>query len=230
MDQIKAACYESSTNSWRLNTPAGPGSKYTDIIYGASVRAWLEMPHSAFRLSLRTGNFPHNIIRHKHDATTFSGFLLDTEVALANGDSIPIQHLRENDKILCNHGLVGTISSEVRDIILKDEVRVYGFNDEKPFFTSCQPFWTQHGWKAVDPHGAKEENPWLEVGQLSGGAHVRKIKSYQNDEVKYEWVELTDINSEKLEAGTYVYGLHTREGPRSLHVNGYVTFGTKMLS
>jgi hypothetical protein len=45
---------------------------------------------------------------------------------------------------------------------------LFGFNNEKPFFTSCHPFWTQHGWKAIDPEGAKTENdPLLSQDSLN---------------------------------------------------------------
>ncbi len=141
---------------------------------------------------------------------------------LEDGDSIPIEHLKENDQVIGNQGLVGTVSSEKIHMKFESETPVYGFNDEEPFFTGARPFWTQRGWRAVDPHGAKEENSWLEVGLLSPGDQVRKIKSYQNGKVKYEWVEVKEIQCKKFPAGTHVYGVHMREGPRSYHANGYV--------
>jgi hypothetical protein len=69
------------------------------------------------------------------------------------------------------------------------------FNNEKPFFTSCHPFWTQHGWKAIDPEGAKTENTWLMVGQLKEGDFVRKIKYHDRNSksVVHTWEEIERI-------------------------------------
>jgi hypothetical protein len=59
---------------------------------------------------------------------------------------------------LCGDGSKGLISSETVTFKMDNEICLFGFNNEKPFFTSCHPFWTQHGWKAIHPEGVRAEN------------------------------------------------------------------------
>ena len=149
-------------------------------------------------------------------------FLAGTVVKGKEGNDIHIEDLQENDLILGRAGDVGVISSEKAGLTLKTATPVFGFNDDEPFFLSCHPFWSQDGWRAINPMTARDENDWLDVGQLKVGDYVCKVKSVNCCDVEYEWIKVTKFNVKVYPAGTRFYGIHTREGPRSYHANNYL--------
>jgi len=85
-------------------------------------------------------------------------------IELYNTQATTIQNLHQGDTILCGDGSKGLVSSEMVSFQIDHEMPLFGFNNGKPFFTSSHPFWSQHGWKAIDPEGAMAENTWLMVG------------------------------------------------------------------
>ena len=149
-------------------------------------------------------------------------FLAGTVVKNKEGNDIHIEDLQENDLILGRAGDVGVISSEKAGLTLKTATPVFGFNDDEPFFLSCHPFWSQDGWRAINPMTARDENDWLDIGQLKLGDYVCKVKSVNCCDVEYEWIKVTKFNVKVYPAGTRFYGIHTREGPRSYHANNYL--------
>ena len=231
LSDVVTACYKSQTHSKTRIIPANPfpemvRGSYT--IFGSAVQSWINESYGPKRLGLSTGLQPNNVQKHETKEVCgvpplpISCFLPCTEVMLYNHKCITIEHLKENDKILGGEGNVGVISSEKVALVLENDTHLFGFNEDKPFFLASHPFWTQDGWRAVDPHTAREENAWLEVGQLTEGDFVRRISSIQGNEIHYQWVEVKSIHSQVFPAGTKVYGVHTREGPRSYHANGYL--------
>lgn len=229
LKDVVGACYKAQTHSsliripniYRIPPQPPTFIKKTVTHFGAAVHSWINESYGPKRLGLSTGQQPNNITTQE-GPTSGTCFLPCTEVMLDNHRSITIEHLKENDKILGGHGNIGVISSEKVVQVLEDHTRIFGFNEDKPFFLASHPFWTQDGWRAVDPHTAREENAWLDVGQLSEGDFVRRISNIQGNEIHYQWVEVTSIHSQVFPSGTKVYGVHTREGPRSYHANGYL--------
>ena len=222
------ACYKSHTKSWTTMSPPMPGTiplseDHTTISYGDAVRSWLYSKQGPGTYGLLVqGQSPDNIVKKSHVNSPVSCFLGDTLVLLSNSKTVAIEKLKENDKILGRNGDVGTISSEKVMYELDDDTAIFGFNEGEEFFTASHPFWTQDGWRAVNPHLAKSDNHWLEVGQLTEGDYVRRVKSVKNGQIDYEWVKIDSLHFKDYPAGTKVYGVHTREGPRSYHANGYL--------
>ena len=149
-------------------------------------------------------------------------FLAGTAVANEEGNDVSIEDLQENDLILGQAGNVGVISSERAGVTLENNTPAYGFNDDEPFFLSSHPFWSQDGWRAINPVVARDENDWLDIGPLHLGDYVCKAKSINGHNIEYEWVKIEKFNTKMYPAGTRFYGIHTREGPRSYHANKYL--------
>ena len=143
-------------------------------------------------------------------------------VIAGENKDMPIEDLQENDLILGRSGDIAVISSENAGVTLKVDTPAFGFNDDEPFFLSSHPFWSQDGWSALNPQTAKDENDWLEIGQLQQGDYVCKVKSINDNDIEYEWVKIKRVNIKVYPAGTRFHGIHTREGPRSYHANRYL--------
>ena len=149
-------------------------------------------------------------------------FLAGTVVTSEEGNDVCIEDLQENDLILGRAGNVGVISSEKAGVTLTAPTPAFGFNDDEPFFLSSHPFWSQDGWRAINPVVARDENDWLEIGALHVGDYVCKAKSVNGQGIEYEWVKIERFTTKIYPAGTRFYGIHTREGPRSYHANKYL--------
>ncbi|KAL2062604.1 hypothetical protein VTL71DRAFT_5676 [Oculimacula yallundae] len=91
-------------------------------------------------------------------------------------------------------------------------------NDEPAFFTPRHSFVDNFGKaRAVDPHAAHQENPWLEVGALEVGhvlLHTEDGQTYTETPIRSLSLEAVDCE--------FVHGVHLREGLRSYHANGYL--------
>ena len=230
LSSVTAACYKSHTKSWSTTVPVlMPGSvppiiDHTETTYGDAVRCWLNSSSGPVAYGLKTGAQPDNIIKNSHTDNPVGCFVGGTSVLLSDFSSTPIEKLQLHDRVVGFGGNIGTISAEKVVQTLDAGTTLFGFNDEDPFFLASHPFWSQDGWRAVNPHLSKLENPWLVVGQLTEGDYVRKVKDVNGDEIVYEWIKIDAINHKKVSEGTKVYGVHTREGPRSYHANGYLVF------
>ena len=131
-----------------------------------------------------------------------------------------IESLVEDDLVLtrADSQEYGVRSDEsVLNPLPSGSVELYGFNDEKPFFTANHVFHTTTGLRAIDPEAAVMENPWLKVGHLRVGHVLRQT----TDGTSYTNVFVRAIASE-VSACDIVYGVHLREGLRSYHANGYL--------
>lgn len=144
-------------------------------------------------------------------------FIAGTKVETSNG-SKAIEDLTEDDQVLTRADGAkqwGTRSDEVVENPSPDTL--YGFNGEAPFFTAGHPFYTTTGLRSIDPHTARQENPWLDVDQLKPGHVLLRL----NAEKQYEPEVINSINVSRSDV-TSVYGVHLREGLRSYHANGYL--------
>ena len=229
--EVTSACYKSHIKSWTTNPAMSshyhgsvpPTRHHTEISYGDAVRSWMYSNQGPSKYDLLIpGKTPANIVRHSYVENPFSCFIGECQVLCDDSNTVEIKDLKENDQILGDNGVVGTVSSEKVINQFENPTPIYGFNDIEPFFTAGHPFLTQDGWRAIDPHLAKKENHWLEVGQLSEGDYVKKAVHVNGNKISYEWVKIETIHSKVIPAGAKVYGVHLREGPRSYHANGFV--------
>ena len=79
-----------------------------------------------------------------------------------------IGDIREGDALITKAGnlpQMGDCSDEIVKEACGEGTILFGFNDEEPFFTANHVIYTTTGLRAIDPIGAKRENPWLEVGK-----------------------------------------------------------------
>lgn len=100
---------------------------------------------------------------------------------------------------------------------------LYGFNDEKPFFTAGHVFFTKAGPKAVSPDTAHQENPGIRVHELCVGDVLFRL-SGNPKKPKYEEVVVKNFTLEQAKCSA-VYGLHFRKGDKAectYHANGYL--------
>jgi len=79
--------------------------------------------------------------------TSWWCFLGDTRVTLSDGSSKAVTELKEGDEVF-GKGQVNRVKSVA---VRQTSERIYGFNGGKKFVTGGHPFWTQDGWKAIDP-------------------------------------------------------------------------------
>jgi len=207
------------------SSQAAKGGYFTYDVWGTAVESWVKQ--GCYSLShLFTGHHPDNIDQHFHN--TLGCFLDGTKITTLDGDgrmnSKRIETISHGDRILCADGRDGMVSEESSTPKLDRETKVYGINDEVPFFIACHPLWTPTGWKALDPVVAQAENPWLIVSQLRRGDLVYRLREgLQSVSCKdmYEVIKIQRFNS-KIVSNTKVYGIHLREGLRSYHANGFL--------
>ena len=146
-----------------------------------------------------------------------------TKVLVAENTSAEIQDLREGQKVVTRAGghlQYGTCSDEVVAVPTHCEGRhalLFGFNEVAPFFSANHVFYTTTGLRAIDPAGAKVDNPWLEVGPLQVGHHLL----YTPNGSGYQRIPIKTITSETADSD-HIYGIHLREGLRSYHANGFL--------
>ncbi|GJD00219.1 hypothetical protein ColKHC_09044 [Colletotrichum higginsianum] len=150
-----------------------------------------------------------------------------TQVIVASGTK-NIEDLVEGDRVLTRGGAEpqwGLCSDEtVRQPATVgdgggdgDRVQLYGFNGERPFASANHVFHTTTGLRALDPDGARRENPWLEVGYLRVGHQLIRTETGAS----YGPVTVESIGSEEADC-SHIHGVHLREGLRSYHANGYL--------
>ena len=194
---------------------------YITHYYGVDVVHWLKdsaQGPKQYGISVNTLELRNKSVEYDDSGCFLSG----TVVTNAEGTDSCIESLQENDLILGRAGDVGVVSSEKTGITLTTPTPAFGFNDDEPFFLSSHPFWSQDGWRAINPVVARDENDWLEIGALHVGDYVCKAKSVNGQSIEYEWVKIERFTTKTYPAGTRFYGIHTREGPRSYHANKYL--------
>ncbi|KAJ8313358.1 hypothetical protein KUTeg_009144 [Tegillarca granosa] len=201
---------------------AGPTMPMIKICYGQRVQDWLHSGSGPKAFDVSTFKEPDNITFHCPNP--FGCFLNRTLVLMKDGSQKEIESISENENIIGMDSVIGTVSSEKVSNFTQGQLVVFGFNNEEPFFTASHPFMTDQGWMALNPFEARKENNWLDVGQLKEGQYVKKIEEFDKTtgSIRYQRIKIESIQSKTYPAGTPIYGLHLREGPRSYHANGYL--------
>jgi hypothetical protein len=81
----------------------------------------------------------------------------------------------------------------------KEDRKIYAFNEGRYFVTEAHPFMTKHGWKAINPQAARQENPKLKIGQLKTGD---VLVTYQGmlriKEIKFKTVKGSVVYNPRL--------------------------------
>ncbi len=221
LNEVKAKCNIETKTKGKTHFGRGHVMEYIHHEWGADVRWWISNGAlTDFGLYESESD-----IKNTYDEYPSEGcFLPGTRVHVDSKRQKPIEQLEENDVIIGNGGVKGVVSSEKAGVIVKSPTLVYGFNDDEPFFLGSHPFWSQDGWRALCPSTAKAENPWLDIGELMQGDYVRKIADAGAAKLQYEWVKIDKINTKIYPEGTEFHGIHTREGYRTYHANGYLVF------
>ena len=211
--------YDDVRNACNYDTP-DYDRNYITHFFGKAVVAWLDnesVGPKQYDISVDT-----TVIDWTYTEYPGGCFLPGTAVIGEEGTDVCIEDLQESDLILGRAGNVGVISSEKAGVTLTTPTPAFGFNDDEPFFLSSHPFWSQDGWRAINPIVARDENDWLDIGPLKVGDYVCKAKSINGQDIEYEWVKIERFSIKVYPAGTRFYGIHTREGPRSYHANKYL--------
>ncbi|CEJ55977.1 hypothetical protein PMG11_02204 [Penicillium brasilianum] len=121
--------------------------------------------------------------------------------------------LREDDRVLTRADTrdYGVKSNEVVAIPTEENIiRLWGFNQEKPFFTKGHVFHTNTGLRAKNHAATRRENRWLVVGKLCA---VHTLY-FTDDGHKYQRITIESWKHKDVEC-KYIWGLHLREGLRS---------------
>ncbi|HZO71124.1 MAG TPA: hypothetical protein VFB60_02915 [Ktedonobacteraceae bacterium] len=183
----------------------------TYYVYGGAV--WRFLSGRPKALGLTTGQHPNNI-RYP----SIKGFVAGTPVQLADGRRVPIESVKQGDVVLARDGATGTRSDESVVARLASDTIIYGINDDEPFFGPGRLFWTDEGWKALEPAIGREENPSRQIGKLQEGDVVFRL--VQHEPPCYEQVKIQCFSRRVLPAGALLYGLHLEEA-RSYHAHGF---------
>ena len=150
---------------------------------------------------------------------TGSCFSAGTKVTLASGEEIAIDKQSPGLKLTSNAGETTTVTNEYIENDMMAGGQLFGINEDKPFATPNHPFWTEEGWKCINPDSATEENPDISYGVLQVGDTVFRIS--QTDPLLYEPVTIWQLTFTTLSEPSKTYGLNLN-GPQSYHANGYV--------
>lgn len=146
---------------------------------------------------------------------------------------VPVEEVQEGTHVVAANGVVSYASDQSGGSKLRSPCRLYGINGSKPFFHPSHLFWTETGWRSIDPVQARKFNPHVRVGRLRVGDHVLKAKplgvaarySATDGTVvgpAYTLQRITEFTSEMVPAGTRLFSVHIREGPQSYHANGFL--------
>ncbi|KEF54964.1 uncharacterized protein A1O9_08616 [Exophiala aquamarina CBS 119918] len=197
-----------------------PFHVHRTTIYGYKLVDWANINQDMSNLvnqGVSLDNQSHSFVWKKHEPSGHrSCFLPGTKVLTSTG-SLNIEELYEGSRVLTRVSPPqwGVVSSEV--VRLPPPNVVYGINGQDGFFTAGHVFFTSTGLRAIDPHIARAENPWLDVATLRVGHHLLQTV----DGESYKHILISSIEQHKTNAD-YVYGVHLREGLRSYHANGFL--------
>ncbi len=101
-----------------------------------------------------------------------SCFEAGTRVAMADGSSKLIELVEFGDLVIGQSGSVNRVIG-IETPALGDR-NLYSLNDGAPFVTAEHPFFTDSGWKSIDPGATAIENPALAVERLEPGDSLVK--------------------------------------------------------
>jgi len=158
------------------------------------------------------------IITAAHNGfTCFQCFTAGTLVAMADGTSRPIEHIRVEDLVLGNTGRVNRVTQVLLPLL--GHRSLYSLNGSNFFVTAGHPFMTEEGWKAIDPAATPAEHAGLHVGRLTVGDRLltltaaavpigagRAINAEAVD-VRIEAIELHSLVGQAADPATQLYNL-----------------------
>ena len=197
----------------RCNLPEQVGSNL--VLYGTGVKTWLSDPQGPTSYGLKVN---WALFKAEYVPTSGAGgcFLPGTRIVIEDGDTTAVEKIKHTT-VFGNAGTLGIASNAV-NLTTQTDRKIYGFNGERPFFTSDHPFMTQDGWIVTSI------NPAMNVGQLQIGDSVKKLTNYDQgtQSVTYKWERIINLSSANLPKGSSIYGIKTREGSISCHANRYI--------
>lgn len=94
-----------------------------------------------------------------------SCFLGEVAVTMADGSTKRIDQLEVGDRVQGKNGVNRVTATRDR----ATGEALYSFNDGEPFVTAGHPFWTDGGWKAIDPSKTPKEKHGVPIGKLEIG-------------------------------------------------------------
>ncbi|RAQ44153.1 hypothetical protein AFGD_012535 [Aspergillus flavus] len=168
-------------------------------LFSTQYSKWTDAVHVAFNKDL--------------DAVLNSILLPGTDIGLPQGQSTLVEEfssLNGQPLIVMDHYQLRGLHAE------GVQVRVVGFNDEKPFATTSQVFKTTTGLRAVDPEIARACNPFAQIEPLKVGHILYRNKGSGDETVEIKSMQVKPISEGKL------YGVSLPGNPESFHANGYL--------
>ncbi|WP_366655203.1 Hint domain-containing protein [Fodinicurvata sp. EGI_FJ10296] len=105
--------------------------------------------------------------------TTTCCFDGETVVTMADGSEKPIAAIAVGDRVLGWSGAANRVL-DVETPLLGNR-GLFAINDGRAFFTAEHPFWTQSGWKALDPTAGKAEGMTLEATPMVIGDRLSRM-------------------------------------------------------
>ena len=151
---------------------------------------------------------------HVYTLSTDGSFAAGANITLASGEEVVIEKQTVGVEVISFAGDITTISEFTEND--GSGVGLFGINDDIPFATFNQPFWTGDGWKCIYPDTA---GPDTNYGELQIGDIVLRIATL--DPLLYEPIKIRYLNYISLSEPDKTYTLHL-DGPLSCHANGYV--------
>lgn len=169
---------------------------------------------SPISFDLKSGTFSYQTA-----AAEKSCFIAVTLVRMADGTLKAISTIETGDQVIGMTGSVNTVTDIER--VPLGRRRLYGFNGGQPFVTAEHPFYTDQGWKSLDPNMTAYENAELAVGCLVTGDNVLiwspdshsgytihgNLVLDQFPEVIFDSLPIESIDSIEADADTPVYNL-----------------------
>lgn len=189
---------------------------WTRTTYGVGVTSWLNSGDGPGSLGMRSGQGPDNVEEHLDDS---GGCLIaGTQIRMADGRLVAVEHIREGDRILNGRGEVSVTSPE--RFHNPAVTFLYAINDDTPCMSAEHAIMTQRGWCSLDPPRSHALNPHLQVHLLRIGDVVWR-RDQASQAVRLEVVKRVNIRRLPTGQGVSGYALHLREGHPSLWSNGY---------
>ena len=214
---------------YRVETESSYGAGYASSVqlevHGEPILNWLQ---SSGKKYFTRPNKVYNETRHSPGSDEHSCFTAGTMILLADGSQAPIEMLQGGEMLRTAFG--GTaVHTGLRVIShLHGDYLLYGMelvNEMgqicriEPFVTAGHMFMTDHGWKAVIPEIAKEENPFCQAGRLARGDILYRMKEDGNG---YESLTLLRLLSRQACEGEAVYDVHIAGGEANYHANRFL--------
>lgn len=100
-------------------------------------------------------------------------FTADTLIVLEDGSEKCIAEIKAGDKVLGDGGIKNTVIGI--KIPFLDRRHLYSLNGGKAFVTAEHPFFTDQGWKSIDPAATYAEHANLVTGRLQPGDKLVKL-------------------------------------------------------